>query len=181
MDRNDFALNRRMYANQGIWDATSREWVLTNGWIRTMNDGKLAQQQFDTYRLKTGDGPLQFKQETLESTKMSTVELLDHIRELGRNGVDVLDLRIALYGKFAAPFTCLVMALVSLPFAFTAGRHGALYGVGISIFIGIVYWGILGLFTSLGHYELLPPLLAAWGPNLLFGAGGTYLLFAAKT
>ena len=181
MDSANFALNRRIFASQAQWDAGKREWILTNGWIRTMDDGKLKAENFDSYHLKTGDGPLQFKQETPEPSKMTTAELLEHIRELGRNGFDVLDLRIALYSKFASPFTCLVMALVSLPFAFSVGKHGALYGVGLSIFIGVIYWGMLGLFTSLGHYEMLPPLLAAWGPNLLFGAGGSYLLLSAKT
>ena len=86
-----------------------------------------------------------------------------------------------LHGKLAFPMTCLVMALVGLPFAFSVGKRGAVYGVAIGLVIGLVFWGALGLFTQLGRYEIVPPILAAWGPNLIFGAGGTYLFLTTRT
>jgi lipopolysaccharide export LptBFGC system permease protein LptF len=93
----------------------------------------------------------------------------------------VVDLKIALQGKIAFPLTCLVMVMVGLPFSFSAGKRGALFGLAIGIGIGLAYWGLLGLFTQMGRYEVLPPLLAAWGPNMLFGAGGLYLFLTSRT
>ena len=40
---------------------------------------------------------------------------------------------------------------------------------------------MLSLFEQMGRYEMLPPMLAAWGPNLLFGAGGLYLFLKSRT
>ena len=76
MDKDDFALNRRIYANQAQWDNGKSEWVLSNGWIRDTVNGRLVQTSFDNYRLKTGDGPLQFKQETPEPSKMTTARVV---------------------------------------------------------------------------------------------------------
>jgi lipopolysaccharide export LptBFGC system permease protein LptF len=39
----------------------------------------------------------------------------------------------------------------------------------------------LGLFEQMGRYELLPPMVAAWGPNMMFGTGGLYLFLHART
>jgi lipopolysaccharide export LptBFGC system permease protein LptF len=47
--------------------------------------------------------------------------------------------------------------------------------------IAIVYWACLGIFEALGNNALLPPLLAAWAPNLLFGAAGLYLMLTLET
>lgn len=182
LDPQTFDITKRIYARRCIWDPVHGDWIMKNGWIKNFSHDRIASTEpFDEKHLSLPDSPNHFKRETKESNQLTTFELLQQIRSLSASGFDVLDLRIALYGKFAGPFTCLVMALVSIPFAFTVGKRGALYGVGLSIFIGLVYWGALGLFTQLGRYEFLPPLLAAWGPNMLFTAGGIYLLFTAKT
>jgi lipopolysaccharide export LptBFGC system permease protein LptF len=74
-----------------------------------------------------------------------------------------------------------VMTLIGIPFAFVVARRGALYGIAISIVIAIVYWACLETFQALGNNALLAPLLAAWAPNLLFGAAGLYLMLTLET
>ena len=112
---------------------------------------------------------------------MTLSELRRAIADLSHSGFDVLDLRIALQSKIAFPLTCMVMVMVGLPFSFSVGKRGALYGVAIGIAIGLDYWGLTGLFEQMGRYEILPPMLSAWGPNLLFGAGGLYLFLTSRT
>jgi lipopolysaccharide export LptBFGC system permease protein LptF len=38
-----------------------------------------------------------------------------------------------------------------------------------------------GLFEALGNVSYLPPALAAWAPDLLFGFGGGYLILKVPT
>ena len=45
----------------------------------------------------------------------------------------------------------------------------------------MVYWACLAIFENLGNNALLPPLLAAWAPNLLFGGAGLYLMLTLET
>jgi lipopolysaccharide export LptBFGC system permease protein LptF len=73
------------------------------------------------------------------------------------------------------------MALLGVPFSFSMGRKGAFFGITASIVIAMAYWGIFSAFEQLGSYGLLIPLLAAWAPNLLFGAAGLALLFTIRT
>ena len=47
--------------------------------------------------------------------------------------------------------------------------------------IAIVYWAVLAIFETLGNNAYLPAALAAWAPNLLFGATGLYFLFTLET
>ena len=65
--------------------------------------------------------------------------------------------------------------------AVTAGRHGAMYGVGVGIILAFSYWLVASIFAAIGSAGLLTPLLAAWAPNVLFGGSAVYLLLAVRT
>jgi lipopolysaccharide export LptBFGC system permease protein LptF len=96
-------------------------------------------------------------------------------------GFDAVPLTVQLHRKLSFPMVGLVMTLIGIPFAFVVARRGALYGIGVSIIIAIVYWACLGTFEALGNNALLPAALAAWAPNLLFGAAGLYRMLTLET
>jgi LPS export ABC transporter permease LptG len=180
--RDPFSISRRIYAKSATWDAATGEWVLANGWERRFdNERPVYYAAFDEQRIRLAEGPDYFKKDLRGANSLTLAELQRKIVDLQQMGFDVLDLRIALQAKIAFPLACLVMVIVALPFSFSVGKRGALYGVAIGIAIGLIYWGALSLFEQMGRYEMLPPVLAAWGPNLLFGAGGLYLFLTART
>jgi lipopolysaccharide export LptBFGC system permease protein LptF len=88
---------------------------------------------------------------------------------------------VALYKKVSFPLVTLIMTLIAVPFAVMTGRRGALYGIAVGIVLSVVYWITINAFSAVGSAGMLPPLLAAWAPNLLFGAGAAYLLLTART
>jgi lipopolysaccharide export system permease protein len=182
LSREPFSIKRRLYARRATFESSTQEWVLEKGWERRFEgDRPIAFEPFAQRRVRLAEHPDYFKKESVGSSSMTLSELRRAITDLSHSGFDVLDLRIALQSKIAFPLTCLVMVLVGLPFSFSVGKRGALYGVAIGIAIGLAYWGLTGLFEQMGRYEMLPPMLAAWGPNLLFGAGGLYLFLTSRT
>ena len=88
---------------------------------------------------------------------------------------------VQLRRKVAFPFVTLIMTLLAVPFAVTTGRRGALYGIGVGIVVAIVYWIMLSIFGALGEGGVVAPLLAAWAPNVLFGAAAAYMLLTVRT
>ena len=58
---------------------------------------------------------------------------------------------------------------------------GANSGIGKGIAIALAYWTTILFFAAMGSGGLLTPMLAAWAPNLLFGAGAAYLLLTVRT
>ncbi len=83
-----------------------------------------------------------------------------------------------LQGRLAAPFTCLAVVLIALPFGARVGRHNVFVGVASSIFICFAYFILQRISFGLGVGGLLPPILAAWLPNMV--CGGTGLLLLAR-
>ena len=88
---------------------------------------------------------------------------------------------VELQRKIAFPMVTIVMTLLAIPFAVTTGRRGALYGIGIGIVLAIVYWIAMSVFAAMGSGGLVPPMLAAWAPNILFGAAAAYLILTVRT
>jgi hypothetical protein len=112
---------------------------------------------------------------------MNFGELKHYIDGLRASGQDVREHEVALYRKVAFPFVTLVMSLIGVPFAVTTGRRGAMYGVGVGIVLALVYWTMISVFAAFGAGGLMPPMMAAWAPNALFGAAAVYLLLTVRT
>ncbi len=77
-----------------------------------------------------------------------------------------------MYSRLAAPWTCLVIVLIALPFGAASGRRNVFVGVASSVFICFVFFTLRELSLALGGGGRVEPWLAAWAPNLLFGLTG---------
>jgi LPS export ABC transporter permease LptF/LPS export ABC transporter permease LptG len=127
------------------------------------------------------ESPAYFKTDEPDAALMTYGELKDYVERLQTGGYNTTPYLVSLQRKIAFPFVTVVMTLLAVPFAVTTGRRGALYGVGVGIVLAIAYWLMLSVFAAVGAGGLLPPLLAAWAPNCLFGAVAIYLLLTVRT
>ena len=81
-----------------------------------------------------------------------------------------------LHGRLATPWTCLVVVLIAVPFAAASGRRNVFMGVASSIGIVFAFYVVQRLSLALGTGGFVPSWLAAWTPNLSFGAVGMWLM-----
>jgi lipopolysaccharide export system permease protein len=79
------------------------------------------------------------------------------------------------HGRLAEPWTCLVVVLIAIPFGAASGRRNLFFGVAGSIFICFAFFVVQKVSLAVGAGGHMPPWLAAWLPNLVFGAVGIFL------
>jgi lipopolysaccharide export system permease protein len=121
--------------------------------------------------------PASFKEISKKPKAMTYQELRAYVNRLMRQGYDVNRYMVDLYGKLSFPFISLVMAIIGVPFSLRLNRSGGkAIGFGLSLILGFVYWVILSMGINLGYVGTLPPFIAAFGGNILFGLVGIYLL-----
>jgi LPS export ABC transporter permease LptG len=125
--------------------------------------------------------PQYFATEPPEPQFMDVRDLLRYIGELKTSGFNVVPATVELQRKLAFPLVTVVMALIAIPFGVGAGRHGALYGIGLGIVIALSYWILISAFVAIGRASLLPPVLAGWTPNVLVTGIALYLMLRART
>jgi LPS export ABC transporter permease LptF/LPS export ABC transporter permease LptG len=159
-------------------------WRLDLGWRREF-DGKAEGGKFPYQRLENTTARFEradyFVTEAREPELMNFTQLRAYIRELSASGYNVLGQQVGLHRKIAFPLVTLVMTLIAVPFAVTTGRRGAMYGIGVGIVLALVYWTMLSIFAAFGEGGLISPMLAAWAPNIVFGAAAAYLLLTVRT
>jgi LPS export ABC transporter permease LptG len=178
-----FALTRRIFASSARWDPHVNRWIFDNGWQRTFTGETTASYQPFTIATfpEIREQPSSFKKEDLQSQQMSYGELSGYISDLKQSGFATQRLVVQLYKKIAYPLITLVMAILAIPFALSMGKQGSLAGIAVAISLAIAYYVVSGIFEAMGNVNTLPPLLAAWSPDLLFALAGTYLLLRTPT
>ncbi len=179
-----FHIVHQISADRARWEPNLKTWVFQNGISQTVRNNADSYHQF--YRSSASfpelnEPPSWFVKEEKEYKEMNFQELGQYIRELKASGLDTTPLQVQYYKKFAVPLFALIMAILSIPFAFVAGNRGAMTGVGISFGIAIAYWTVGTLFEQIGDLNQLPAVMAAWSPDVVFSLAGLYLMARMKT
>jgi LPS export ABC transporter permease LptG len=180
-----FRLMKHISAERARWEPGLNAWIVQNGWSRDFEDGREvgyhsflgSTATFSTLR----EPPQYFLKEVKQDKQMNFVELADYIRELKQSGFDTIRLQVQYHKKFAVPLFAVIMALISVPFAFLAAHRGAMAGIGVSLGIAVAYWAVSQLFEQVGNVNQLPATLAAWAPDAVFSLFGLYFLARMKT
>jgi lipopolysaccharide export system permease protein len=181
--------SRRLYADRAI--RTNGVWTFFNvteysqadaqsPLVPSLQTNELAMPEFD-------ETPAQIRSEIkissylgLEASRKADIPLKDIFEylQLHPNLSPAVSSRLytKFYGRLAAPWTCLVVVLIAIPFGAASGRRNLFFGVAGSIFICFTFFVIQNVSLVLGSDGDLPAWLAAWLPNLIFGAAGLFLM-----
>lgn len=158
-------------------------WTLENGYVRLFA-GPTVERSFRFERMR----PLHFTEtpdellaEPREPEDMGYAELGRFIENLERSGGRPLELKVERAQKIALPLATLVIILFAAPLATSSHRSGPAYGVGISLAITIVYLMLLKVAGAAGATGALPPMLAAWLPNLAFLVAAGVMMTRVRT
>jgi lipopolysaccharide export system permease protein len=188
---------RVIFAEEGRW--IRRHWVLTNVQIfiyAAANDG-LPTEKWTTNRLdlpQIRETPRLIASEikisgltgvktlsSLRHTHLSSAAIIDYVNLNPVLDVKTRDALLTLFhSRLAAPWTCLVVVLLAVPFGALPGRRNAFVGVASSIFICFVFFVAKELTLALGSGGWAPAWVAAWAPNAFFALTGFVLMWRVR-
>ena len=152
-----------------IWDTATKNWRLTDVIERKVLDSKesvsFTMEIRKTYPFK----PIDIKKDKYTKDKLTTTQLINQIKlEELRGSEGLNELKIERYRRDATPITVLLLTLIG---GIIAGRK-VRGGSGSHLALGFVIAALFiitdrfsTIFSTKGN---LPPLLAAWIPNLIF-------------
>ena len=136
--------------------------------------------QFDTYDLKLELAKtFEAIGRKLREHEMSIDEIEAKIDKMKKEGKNTASQEVELHRRFAVPFACIVFAIIGVPMGIQPSRSGRSHGFVFSILIFLGYYIALTASEMFAVSGALPPFLAGWAPNVLFGSFGIYLLVKA--
>ncbi|MGB9406273.1 MAG: LPS export ABC transporter permease LptG [Terracidiphilus sp.] len=92
-------------------------------------------------------------------------------------GPDGKRFQIEIHKRFAYPAACLVLMLVGVPLGVTSRRGGKSSAWVATLALVVVYYSLSLIGIALGRQDWISAFLAVWMANLLFAAGGLFLLW----
>lgn len=159
------------YAQRAEW-AGENEWVLYDGWIRTMEGQTLSFRVFRAEphaQVRIERTPVQIEALLTQVDERSFRQLQEQIAFYAREGADpqiIRQLTVELYNKINVPLASLIFALLGAPLGIRPQRSSPATGFAVSIAIIFLYWVLARYLIILGR-STLSPLLASSIPNLI--------------
>lgn len=120
--------------------------------------------------------PLIYVAETLTVGELN--EFIDKEKGRGSSNIDMY--LVVLYKKFSLPVSAFILTVIAVAVSSMKRRGGM--GVNLAIGIGLAFTFIFfdKIFGTLAEKSSIPPLVAVWLPNVVFGILAVYLLRNAK-
>jgi lipopolysaccharide export system permease protein len=112
--------------------------------------------------------PADFMKRSKPVEEMNFLEISRFVKKHRRAGEDVAKEEVELNYRFSFPLITVILLIICLPLSVVLKKGGVAIGLGISIILAFVYWGMIQSCRAYGVAGLLPPLLAAWLPNIVF-------------
>lgn len=170
-------------AQHAVFGDSAPRWTMHRGVLRYLaGQAEEVAFQFDSMRTPVlQERPADLLAEPKAPNEMRYAELGRYVDALARSGSDAKKLRVERALKIAIPFTCLLIALFGAPLAISSPRGGAAWGVAVSLGTTFIVLLAFQLSKAVGAGGVLPPVLAAWLPNIVVGAAAVVLLRRAQT
>jgi len=164
------------------WDPQKKDWRLSGVIERHIDGVKESLSKADSMHINLNVQPRELRRDDYLKDKLTTPELHQfiHMEEVrGTEGLNTY--KVELYHRDATPFSVIIMAVIGAILATRKIRGGS----GLHLAVGIVTAAIFVVmdkfavtFSTKGS---LPPMLAAWLPNIIFsGVAGILYLRAPK-
>jgi lipopolysaccharide export system permease protein len=172
-------LERRIDAAEATWDGS--RWVFAHGFVRSFTGDTERAEAFQRMAVNgLSEAPADFAKESRKPEQMNWLELRAHVEKLRASGARIASYLVDLHMKLAFPLICLVVVMIGGALATQLRMQSAALGFGLSVAIAFLYYGVMRAGQALGHNGALPPYLAAWLGDLVFGTVGVVMLARAQ-
>ncbi len=171
-------MKQKLIANRIVYDSLKHSWKLQDYTVRYIN----GMHEKMIYNTPSKDTILDMRPSDFEAhdniyRAMSTTELTKGIEKEKIRGTGVLvDMQLEKYRRFVYPLSSYVLTLIGVSISSRKVRGGIGLPLGIGIFLCFAYIVVDRFANVFSLKASLPPIIAVFIPNLVFGLLGFYLL-----
>ena len=172
---NSFRLIKKIDGRRGSWK--DGRWKIEKGVVQEMVDnGEYTIKKFNVLYLDLPETPNTFRKSMRKPEEMSYWQLKRYAKGVHSEGYDNTRYLVDMNIKTALPMVSLIMVFIGIAISLVLKGDKTPMTVSIGMGICFVYMIAFGFSRSLGLAGVLPPLLSAWLPNLIFLFLGLYLM-----
>lgn len=174
-------LEYKLYANRVKYNENTKDYSLFNYVKRTIGkNGDVIEKQeklIRKFEFEPDDlTPTIYVAETMNIFDL--VKFIDKERAKGSSNLDVY--LVVLYKKFSIPASAFILTIIAVAVSAMKRRGGMGVNLAIGILVAFSFVFFDKIFGTLAEKSSIPPIVAVWFPNLVFGILAFYLLRNAR-
>ncbi|CAM3999573.1 LptF/LptG family permease [Flavobacterium cucumis] len=178
---NDNILVEKINANRIKYEPKTKKYTLYNYSKRTVGSVDDSITTLDKIELTFDFEPDDLTPVIYVAETMTIGELNKFInKERARGNGNINTYLVVFYKKFSLPISAFILTIIAVAVSSMKRRGGMGINLAIGIVIAFVFIFFDKVFGTLAEKSSIPPFLAVWFPNLVFGILAVYLLRNAK-
>ncbi|MEM1083471.1 MAG: LptF/LptG family permease [Verrucomicrobiota bacterium] len=176
----DAKLSSILTASSATWDPDNGEWSFADPTLRIIRPDQppefvegLPNPCIATEWRET---PAEIIQPGLPASQLGVPGLISWLEQHPESSNERREIYLTQWHhRWAQPFNCLIVVMLATPLGVVFSRRGTSGGVALTVFLSVGLLFFTTICLSLGDAGHLPPMLAAWLPNLVFGTLAIFL------
>lgn len=161
----DDGLSIRRIVQAPVFAAAPDRWVLRDARVYTPDAFSQTEEAEMALPLRQDPQTFRLVSTATKPQQLPLWQLGEAIQQLQSSGSNVENLRTAWHSKLAYAASILVMAFVAT--AIVSWKDNIYIAVTLALVTTFLYYAVFTLGTTLGQRGIIPPLLAAWGANII--------------
>lgn len=176
------SLKSIIYAPLAIWSAENGHWLTENGIEYLYSGGELKSGSVNTVdQMELTEPPETFRNNTVSVESATVAESRAYIKRLQKAGLPFAESLSQYYNKFAFPFVVLIVAFLSIGISGKSQRNVFVISLTLSLGMAVLFYITQMISMLMAKFGMLPPLMGAWFPVVLFIVISVVLLKYSRT
>lgn len=168
-------LHEKLAFQEGVWVAASNAWLLTGG-VKTMfmSNRVASVLVFSNLMLAMPETPVHFERPETAAEFMTLAQSLRYIEKLRDVHGDTSEAETKMHLRLAITFISVIIILIAAAFARFSSQSVLVVSFAFVIGFVLVFYLVMSITTSLANMRILPPIVGAWFPDVLFFGVAVY-------
>lgn len=172
-------LDTKLISDHIGWDSTRRKWTIYDYRIRKFLENGKEKLSYGakidtTLNLTPKDFDSKYQlHETLTLTELNA--FIARLETRGADGIEVY--LVEKYVRFANPFSIIILTMIGLIVSARKSRGGVGFQIALGFLLAFVYIMFFMMSKGMAESGTMPPMLAVWLPNIIFGGIGVIMYY----
>lgn len=154
-------------------------WTFERGYYRAFRDSSETVLPFRSYaRSDLDETPADFAKRKEDPFNAGMRDLLQYARRVAESGGETQKYMTNFHLRASYPIAGVIMVFLGAGLSLRVLRGtSVVLGIGVALLAGFIFFALIRAGQALGYNSTLPPVLAAWLGNIVFGLLGWWLFW----